>query len=129
MAGREDYRRELGQIGEDVACEVLQQMGHTILERNWRSGHLEIDIISFNEDGIHFVEVKTRRKSIQAPPQENVGTKKQRRITKAALSFLHSRKGMPYGEHECMFDVMAITFEGEDAKTEWIPQAYIPIYL
>ena len=50
MAGREDYRRELGQIGEDVACEVLQQMGHTILERNWRSGHLEIDIISFNDN-------------------------------------------------------------------------------
>ena len=129
MAGGKDYRRELGQIGEDVACEALQQMGHTILERNWRSGHLEIDIISFDAEGIHFVEVKARRKSIQAPPQDNVGMTKQRRIAKAALSFLHSRKGTPYGEHECMFDVMAITFEGDKAITEWIPQAYIPIYI
>jgi putative endonuclease len=47
-------------------------MGHTILERNWRSGHLEIDIISFDKDGTHFVEVKTRSRSIQALSQEYV---------------------------------------------------------
>lgn len=104
-------------------------MGHTILERNWRSGHLEIDIISFDRDGIHFVEVKTRSRNIQAPPQENVNRTKQRNITNAALRFLKTRNGIPYGDHECHFDIVAVTFECSGFSTEWIPQAYIPIYL
>ena len=128
MEGGENYRQSLGRKGEDIACRFLQSIGHVILERNFRSGHLEIDIISFNEEGMHFVEVKTRRRSIQAPPQENVGALKQARIAKAALKFLKTKKGMPYGSHECFFDVAAVTFDGDKASLEWFPQAYIPIY-
>ena len=87
MEGEGNSRQTLGKKGEDIACEMLRGMGHTILERNWRSSHLEIDIISFDPDGIHFVEVKTRRQSIQAPPQESVDRAKQSRIAKAARSF------------------------------------------
>ena len=129
MEGRGNYKQNLGQLGEDLACTYLHGIGHTILERNWRNGHLEIDIISLDKDGIHFVEVKARRKSIQAPPQESVDYRKQARITKASLAFLNSRNGLGYGNLECSFDIIAITFEGEQAKVEWIPQAYIPIYL
>ena len=46
MENKGNYRRDLGRQGEDIACTLLESMGHTILERNWRSGHLEIDIIS-----------------------------------------------------------------------------------
>ena len=129
MESDSNYRRQLGKKGEDIACALLESMGHTILERNWRSGHLEIDIISLGTDGIHFVEVKTRRLSIQAPPQENVGRTKQARIVRAAGRYLKSGKGTPYGCLECTFDVVAVTLEGDQAKTEWIPQAYIPLYL
>ena len=129
MEGDRNYRRDLGKRGEDIACALLESMGHTILERNWRSGHLEIDIISLDAVGIHFVEVKTRRRSIQAPPQENVDRTKQARIVRAAGRYLSCGTGKPYGCLECMFDVVAITFEGNEAKTEWFPQAYIPIYL
>lgn len=129
MEGSGNYRKDLGQLGEDLACRHLESLGHTILARNWRSGHLEIDIISIGKDGIHFVEVKTRRLNIQAPPQENVDRTKQARIIRAAGKYLKSGKGTPYGCLECMFDVVAITFEGNEAKTEWFPQAYIPIYL
>ena len=128
MEGGENYRQSLGRKGEDLVCGFLLSKGHTILERNWRTGHLEIDIISVNDEGIHFVEVKTRQKGIQAPPQENVGSLKQTRIAKAALRFLKTKKGLPYGNHECMFDVAAVTFEGDKTKLEWFPQAYIPIY-
>ena len=129
MEGNGNYKGSLGKKGEDIACSLLEGKGHTILERNWRCGHLEIDIISISPDGIHFVEVKTRRMSVQAPPQENVGRTKQARIAKAAGQYLKSAKGLPYGNLECMFDVVAITFKGGDAHTEWIPQAYIPIYI
>ena len=128
MESGSNYRGELGRRGEDIACRLLESQGHTILERNWRSGHLEIDIITFDVVGIHFVEVKTRRESVQAPPQESVNWKKQKRIVKAAQSFLKSGKGKPYGSHECMFDVVAVTFCGDAYSTEWIPQAFIPLY-
>ena len=124
-----NYRLYLGRQGEDLACRLLESKGHRILERNWRSSHLEIDIISLNADGIHFVEVKTRKKSIQAPPQDNVDTAKQRRTAKAAQAFLRSEKGRRFRNLECFFDVAAITFAGEEAVAELIANAYIPIFL
>lgn len=129
MEGNGNYRQELGRIGEDLACSHLESLGHRILARNWRSGHLEIDIVSLGADGIHFVEVKTRRQNIQAPPQENVGSQKQQKITKAALRYLKTGKGLPYGNLECIFDVVAVSFGKGTEKIEWFPQAYIPIYL
>ena len=129
MEDRENYRQGLGRLGENAACSILESMGHVILERNWRCGHLEIDIISVDADGIHFVEVKTRQKSIQAPPQENVDRTKQRRITKAALRYLNSSGNLPGKDLECIFDVIAVTFEGETFNVEWIPQAFIPLYI
>lgn len=129
MESRDDHRRDLGQQGEDLACDLLRSMGHTILERNYRNGHLEIDIVSLDADGIHFVEVKTRRDNIQAPPQYSVDRSKQSRITKAALGFLHSRKGIPLNSYECHFDVVAVTFANGTHSIEWFPQAYIPIYV
>jgi putative endonuclease len=129
MEGSENYKRDLGRLGEDLACRHLETLGHRILARNWRNGHLEIDIISLNKDGIHFVEVKTRRESIQAPPQESVDRKKQMRITKAAAAFLKSGKGQAFGGRECLFDIVAVTFIEDQVRIEYFPQAYIPIYL
>jgi len=129
MEGGKDSRRTLGQQGEDLACRMLEARGHLVLERNWRHGHLEIDIISADAAGIHFVEVKTRRHSIQAPPQDNVDITKQRRIAKAAQAYLRTRKGLPYTCMESMFDIVAVTFRGDEADIELFEQAYIPIYL
>ena len=129
MENKGNYRQTIGRLGEDMVCRHLEGLGHRILERNWRSGHLEIDIITVDQEGIHFVEVKTRRKNIQAPPQENVGRTKQKRITTAALRYLNSQNGFVHKDMECFFDVAAVTFEGEAADVEWIPNAYIPLYI
>ena len=129
MEDRSNHRQTLGKRGENLACRHLESIGHTILERNWRSGHLEIDIISIDAQGIHFVEVKARQMNIQAPPQENVGRTKQVRIVKAALGYLNTAKGFSHKNLECFFDVIAITFEEDKAKIEWIPQAFIPLYI
>ena len=129
MENNGNHRQTLGKRGEEAACRYLESIGHTILERNWRSGHLEIDIISFDDSGIHFVEVKSRQKNIQAPPQENVNSAKQKNITKGALKYLNSARGTGHRGMECFFDVIAITFVGEEARIEWIPQAYIPLYI
>lgn len=51
----------LGRWGEEKAVEHLVKEGYAIVERNWRMGHMEIDIIASKGDEIVFVEVKTRR--------------------------------------------------------------------
>jgi putative endonuclease len=129
MEDRRNKRQVTGKKGEDVACDLLAGRGHTILERNHRVGHLEIDIISVSADGIHFVEVKARRESIQAPPQDNVDHVKQRRIATAAKGYLRSRKGLPFNGCECHFDVIAVIFKENTAQVDYFPDAYIPIYL
>jgi putative endonuclease len=129
MEDRRNKRQVTGKKGEDVACDLLAGRGHTILERNHRVGHLEIDIISVSADGIHFVEVKARRESIQAPPQDNVDHVKQRHIAAAAKGYLRSRKGLPFNGCECHFDVIAVIFKENTAQVDYFPDAYIPIYL
>ena len=129
MEGAGNKRQKLGQVGEELACRYLTEIGHTVIERNWRSGHLEIDVISISPDGIHFVEVKARRHSIQAPPQENVNAQKQKKIVKAAQSYLRKGKGTGLRNKECMFDVVAVTFREDTVTTEYFEQAFIPIFI
>ena len=119
-------KKKTGKEGEDEACRFLIDKGHTILERNWRSGHLEIDIISMDMDGIHFVEVKTRRPPMQAEPQESVTAGKQRKIAAAAARYLAGKKDGP-GEAECRFDIIAVTITGEQAEIRYYPDAFYPV--
>ena len=120
----------MGKKGEDVACGLLEGMGHRIVARNFRKGHLEIDIVSTGADGVHFVEVKSRMAPLSAEPEENVTPSKQRKIAKAALGYLHGSKelGMA-GCSEVHFDVVAVVFDGEEVRTEWFPDAFFPMYV
>lgn len=126
MENRKDKGREgkIGRHGEDLVCRYLIDAGHTILERNWRYGHLEIDIISMDGNGIHFVEVKSRRTPVQTAPAESVNAAKQRKIAAAAAGYLRSSG---HGETECFFDVAAVTFDGKRTEIRYYPQAYIPM--
>ena len=124
-----DSRKDTGREGEDIACRFLMEKGHTILERNWRCGHLETDIISLDEEGLHFTEVKTRRPPMQADPQENVGFKKQHNLAAAANAYLAKKDDGQLGVYECFFDVVAIVLEEKKTTIEYFPKAFIPIYV
>lgn len=122
-------RMLLGKKGEDIACRFLEGMGHRIIARNCRIGHFELDIVSTDVRGVHFVEVKSRMAPVAAEPEENVTPLKQRKIAKAALGFLHRWSGnLPGTGPEVYFDVVAVTFDNEEAKVEWFPEAFVPMY-
>ena len=121
---------ELGRRGEDVACEFLTGKGHIIVQRNFRSGHLEIDIISLDRNGVHFVEVKSRVAPVTVSPEENVTAAKQKKVADAALRYLHTSKDKRLSaDLEVSFDVVAVTFDGGGEIVEWFPNAYYPMYL
>lgn len=124
----ETSKMKLGRRGEDIACKFLIDRGHTVVDRNWRSGHLEIDIVTVDPAGLHFVEVKSRVAPAPAAPEENVGYLKQRRIVAAAKRYLHSEEKMShFGQMEVFFDVFSVIFEGEKVEVNYFPQAYIPV--
>lgn len=123
-------RMLLGRRGEDVACAFLEELGHQIVRRNYRSGHLEIDIISTDGNGVHFVEVKSRVAPVAAAPEENVTPLKQKKIANAALRYLHNSKDPGiYGGMDVSFDIVAITFDGGKTNVDWFPNAFTPMYL
>ena len=77
----------IGREGEDQACSFLREKGFEILHRNWRHGHLEIDLIVLRESELHMVEVKTRRLGSLRTGEEAVDKNKQKRLLKAANAY------------------------------------------
>jgi putative endonuclease len=52
-------RKDIGNLGERVACEYLRRQGFGIIDRNVARKTGEIDIIASKEEALHFIEVKT----------------------------------------------------------------------
>ncbi|MBP5776217.1 MAG: YraN family protein [Prevotella sp.] len=67
---------ELGAWGEEQAAAFLQHKGYDIVERDWKSGHRDLDIIALDGDVVVFVEVKTRRNRLFGEPEEAVDYRK-----------------------------------------------------
>ncbi len=82
---------ELGTWGESLAADYLSRQGYTILERDWKSGHRDIDIIAQDGDTIVFVEVKTRRNSLFGEPEEAINYKKLQNLRGAINHYVKYR--------------------------------------
>lgn len=118
----------LGRAGEEAVCKYLSDKGHTIIERNWRAGHLEIDIITLAADGIHFVEVKTRTAPVSAEPQESVNALKMKNMALAANKYLSAEKVFSGSNLDVIFDVATVIYDGEKSDIRYFPNAFIPLF-
>lgn len=120
----------IGRRGEEEACSFLIGEGHRIVYRNWRSGHLEVDIISLKDKTLHFVEVKTRSGNATVAPETKVDAVKQMRLVHAARAFLNAgaRARLPAGL-EVQFDVVAVVFGRPAPVVSYYPRAFLPIYI
>ncbi len=102
------YRKNVGDIGENYAAELLSNSGYHIIERNYRTKAGEIDIIAIKDGVLHFIEVKTRNGNQYGYPSEAVTSTKQMHIRKAAEQYLQSRRG---AWNNVSFDVYEIMTE------------------
>lgn len=109
-----------------MACDFLESRGQQILDRNWRAGHLEIDIVSEGPDGIHFVEVKTRKAPVTSTLNDQVTPMKQKRISAAALRYLGTKHR---DGQEVFFDIVSVVVEPEETLVRYFPQAWIPMFV
>lgn len=115
-------KQTLGDEGETLATEFYQGHDYIIRERNWRFGHLEIDIIAENPDTLVFCEVKTRTSNQMGQPEDFVTRQKQKNVIRAADCYLNK-----FGiRKEVRFDIISILkTKGETVLTH-IPNAFLP---
>ena len=78
----------LGEKGERLACNLLRNLGITILHRNYSGSHGEIDIVARDGAILCFVEVKTRRHRSISRPADAVTSEKKKKIIHTAHRYL-----------------------------------------
>lgn len=86
MAQHNDY----GYWGEDAAAQYLMDKGYTICQRDWKSGHRDIDIVAYDGEELVFVEVKSRRNKVFCNPEDAVDDEKINNLVIAAENYVNT---------------------------------------
>jgi ribonuclease HII len=84
---REITTKSIGDAAENVTASYLENQGHKIVARNWRTKYCEIDIISQFQDVLYFTEVKYRKSDAQGGGMAAITAKKQQQMAFAAEFF------------------------------------------
>ncbi|WP_289136494.1 YraN family protein [uncultured Brevibacillus sp.] len=111
-----DQRRALGQKGEQMAEQFLEQKGYEIISRNVRTRRGEIDLIAMDGSALVFVEVRTRASHAFGTALESVTWRKRQKLRELAMEYLQSREGFV---PSFRFDVIAVEYtdRGTDEET------------
>jgi putative endonuclease len=113
---------DLGNAGEHIAAEFLTKKGYSVIAQNWRSGHLELDIIAQIGKTIVFAEVKTRSGTYFQQPFQAVNYTKQKLIIQAANAYINRYEI----DFETRFDILSIVKTVNGYDVEHIEDAFYP---
>lgn len=83
-------KRKVGDTGEDVAADYLEDHGYKIVKRNYTNNFGEIDIIAKNKNTLVFIEVKSQDilNADGLYPERNVHPQKVRKLVRTAEYYL-----------------------------------------
>ena len=84
------HNKILGNKGEALAKKYLINHGYTILASNYRSQHLEIDLIAFRQPYTVFVEVKTRIKTADANLENPLAKWQTKNLKRAIIAYCYA---------------------------------------
>lgn len=109
------WHNELGKYGEEKVSRYLLDMGYTILDRNWRVGHKELDFVCLDGEVIVVVEVKTREND-DVSLFELLDFRKKRNLQTAGAAYLTKKNIL----REIRFDLVLVS--GVDMRIEYIKE-------
>ncbi len=112
--------KNLGQQGEDLALTFLKNKNLTLIQRNYRSKHGEIDLIMQDGKSLVFVEVRYRSSSQFGGALSSVDHKKQSKLIKCAQYYLLTSSS----KLACRFDVVAISPSTSQHEIQWVTNAF-----
>jgi len=102
-------KKRLGDRGETFAAAYLEMAGMIILERNYRLGHQEVDILARDGDCLVCVEVRLRRGDRCGRAEESLTPKKRRSMREALRRTLRARRWR--GEYR--LDLLALNWRAD----------------
>ena len=94
-------------VGERIAERWLRERGWRVVQRRFRSGHRDIDLVVEQDGLIAFVEVKARRGDRFGDPVAAVNWKKQKELGRSARVWI-DRHGRPLEAYR--FDVVGVIY-------------------
>lgn len=110
---------ESGRAAEAHAAAYLEQRGLTVLSRNWRNRWCELDLVARSSAGIHFIEVKYRRRTDWGTGFEHITRDKTQRLMRAALAWNQSHRH--YGHYQ--IDIISLSGDLSSPVIEYLPNA------
>lgn len=113
---------ELGKKGEQEAAQFLALKGYTILDKNWRFGKLEVDIVAQWQQKLIIVEVKARGTGIWGNPEEAVTKSKIKYLAEATEAYLNENNI----DLEVRFDIISVLFVNNTFQIDHIEEAFHP---
>jgi putative endonuclease len=104
--------KQFGDEGEEIAVVYLVKKGYEIIERNYRFGKGELDIVAKDPETNYtvFVEVKSRKNLEFGDPVYSVTKNKIKQIKRMAEHYLYDKE---IGEINCRFDVVTVLLRGK----------------
>ncbi len=121
--------KEVGKIGEDIACKFLVKRGFKLIDRNYLKKCGEIDVVAKKDGVIHFVEVKTvSRENLKIisrdvihetyRPEDNIHSYKIRRLKRVIQLYLIEK----YISSVWQFHAITVLFDEKkrEAKVEFL---------
>lgn len=110
----------LGVEGEQISTRWLEDKEYVILERNYRYGKHEVDIIALDHGTLVVVEVKTRGNDVFADPEDAVDHRKRGFIIKVANQYVLSH----HRTEELRFDILSIVMRDGQPDIRHIKDAF-----
>lgn len=123
-----EARRRTGQIAEDLVAARLAAAGWTIIERNARTRHGELDVVALDGRTLVFIEVKAARAGTSFGPERpilSIGPRKQLRVRRLAAAYMAERRDLPRYD-EIRFDAVGVTLDhaGHATAIDYLKAAF-----
>jgi putative endonuclease len=114
-------RQAFGELGERIAERWLRRRGWRVVQRRFRSGHRDIDLVVEQEGIVAFVEVKARRGPDFGGPVQAVNWRKRKELERSAKVWVdrHGRDAEQY-----RFDVVGVLLNGADVRVCHVENAF-----
>jgi putative endonuclease len=103
----------VARIGEDIATNFLKKKGYQIIERNFRKGYGEIDIVATHQNTLVFVEVKTRTTGLYGGAIEAISYSKLQKLIRTCEYYKMLHPKLP---QSLRIDAILIDLENEEVK-------------
>src|SRR5438045_7417225 len=106
-------RQAFGELGERIAERWLRKRGWRIVQRRFRTGHRDIDLVVERDGTVAFVEVKARRGADFGGPVQACNWRKRKELVRSAMVWIdrHGRETESY-----RFDVVGVLLDGADVR-------------